>query len=65
MVANRCHVTSNEIVAGDRIVVSRVDPGGVLGHLSVQNIVNGGFDIVSNATTVNPDTSTVLWNVVH
>jgi hypothetical protein len=63
LVAGTCTVITAEILAGDTVIVSRGTAGGVLGNLSVSNIVAGtSFDIDSSSAT---DTSTVFWEIVH
>ena len=56
-------VLTAEVRTGDVIRINRTDAAGTLGHLHVNNIVNGtSFDIVSSDAA---DESTVYWEIVH
>lgn len=44
------------------IFLSRQDAAGTLGHLSIENLDAGGFDVVSDSAT---ETSTVNWLIVN
>jgi hypothetical protein len=56
-------VTSALALTGSVILVSRMVPGGTLGHLSVPTITNGvSFVINSNSGS---DTSSIAWLIVN
>jgi parallel beta-helix repeat protein len=62
LAGGQCHVTTMEVQAADMILLSRLAANGTLGHLSVQNIIAGSFDIVSSSDS---DSSEVFWEIVH
>ena len=62
LVAGTVTVSTASVTTGDLIFVSRMNPGGTLGHLSSGTIVDGvSFDIDSSDVA---DTSDVAWMVV-
>jgi hypothetical protein len=62
LVAGTVSVTLPSVSTGDAVLVSRMTPGGTLGHLSVPAVSNGsGFTITSSSGT---ETSVVAWLVV-
>jgi hypothetical protein len=63
LVAGTVTVTTNEVLTGDNIVLSRVVAGGTHGDLTVGTITNvTSFVINSNNAA---DTSTVYWEIRH
>lgn len=62
LTAGTVSVTLPSISTGDAVLVSRMTPGGTLGHLSVPTVSNGsGFTITSSSST---ETSVVAWLVL-
>ena len=56
-------VSTTEVLAGDRVLLSRLTAGGTLGHLSIGATTAGtSFTIVASG---NLETSTVYWELVH
>lgn len=59
LVAGTVSVSLSSVSASTRVLVSRLVPGGTVGHLSVPTISNGtGFTIASTSAS---ETSTVAW----
>jgi hypothetical protein len=63
LVAGTVNVLTSDCNSGDLILVSHYNNGtATLGHLYLQNVGNGAFDIVSSSGT---DDSDVTWQVIH
>jgi hypothetical protein len=59
LVAGTVSVSLSSVGTGTIVLVSRLVPGGTMGHLSVPTVSNGtGFTIASTSVS---ETSTVAW----
>jgi len=59
LVAGTVSVSLSSVSTGTIVIVSRLVPGGTVGHLSVPTVSNGtGFTIASTSVS---ETSTVAW----
>jgi len=59
LVAGTVSVSLSSVSTGTIVLVSRLVPGGTVGHLSVPTVSNGtGFTIASTSVS---ETSTVAW----
>lgn len=62
LAAGTVNVSRSDVTSGTIVLVTRLVPGGTLGHLSVPTISNGtGFTITSSSAT---ETSSVAWTAV-
>jgi hypothetical protein len=62
LVAGSVNVTLPSVTTGVPILVSRMTPGGTVGHLAVPVVNNGsGFTITSSSSA---DTSVIAWLVL-
>ncbi len=56
-------VVTEEVQAGDVIVLSRVTPGGTLGHLSVGRVTPAVNFVINSSSS--SETSSVFWEIAH
>jgi hypothetical protein len=62
LVAGSVNITLPSVTAGVPVLVSRMTPGGTVGHLAVPTVNSGsGFTVTSSSAT---DTSVISWLVL-